>query len=69
MQEILASGRLDFLPLAEHVEAAKADSLWQLLMLQGAVGEDAHAELLAYAAPSYYGMAVADVKPSSPRAA
>jgi aromatic ring-opening dioxygenase LigB subunit len=59
--DILGSERLDFLPLAEHVEAAKADSLWQLLMLQGAMGEDARADLLAYAAPSYYGMAVAEV--------
>ena len=60
-QEIVRSGRLDFRPLAEHVEAAKADSLWQLLVLQGATGEDARAELLAYAAPRYYGMAVAEV--------
>jgi aromatic ring-opening dioxygenase LigB subunit len=67
--EVLGSDRLDFLPLAEHVEAAKADSLWQLLMLQGAVGVDARADVLAYAAPSYYGMAVAEVIPSSLRAA
>jgi aromatic ring-opening dioxygenase LigB subunit len=59
--DILGSGRLDFLPLGENVEAAKADSLWQLLVLQGATGVAAHAELLAYAAPSYYGMAVAQV--------
>jgi len=59
--EILGSGRLDFRPLAEHVDAAKADSLWQLLVLQGALGEGARAELLAYAAPTYYGMAVAEV--------
>ncbi len=61
LQEILASERLDFLPLAEHVEAGKADSLWQLLVLQGAVGEAASADVLAYAAPTYYGMAVAEV--------
>lgn len=67
--DVLRSDRLDFLPLAGHVEAAKADSLWQLLVLQGAMGEGVHAELLAYAAPSYYGMAVAEVSPSSPRAA
>jgi len=48
---------LDFTPLAELVDAAKADSLWQLLMLQGASA--GRAELLAYAAPTYYGMAVA----------
>jgi len=59
--DLLRSERLDFLPLAEHVERAKADSLWQLLILQGAIGADARADLLAYAAPTYYGMAVAEV--------
>jgi aromatic ring-opening dioxygenase LigB subunit len=59
--EILGSGRLDFRPLGEHVEAGKADSLWQLLVLQGAMGENARTTLLAYAAPTYYGMAVAEV--------
>jgi aromatic ring-opening dioxygenase LigB subunit len=48
----------DFRPLADLVEAAKADSLWQLLVLQGAVA-GRPLELLAYAAPTYYGMAVA----------
>jgi aromatic ring-opening dioxygenase LigB subunit len=62
LQEILASDRLDFLPLAELVEPAKADSLWQLLVLQGAVGESARADVLAYAAPTYYGMLVAEVQ-------
>jgi aromatic ring-opening dioxygenase LigB subunit len=61
VQEILRSGHLDFEPLAALVDEAKADSLWQLLVLQGAVGEDAAAELLAYAAPTYYGMLVASV--------
>jgi aromatic ring-opening dioxygenase LigB subunit len=59
--DVLRSDRLDFLPLADDVDAAKADSLWQLLMLQGAMGAGARADLLAYAAPSYYGMAVAEV--------
>jgi aromatic ring-opening dioxygenase LigB subunit len=56
-QELLGELPLDFTPLAELVDAAKADSLWQLLVLQGAV--PGPAELLAYAAPTYYGMAVA----------
>jgi aromatic ring-opening dioxygenase LigB subunit len=43
------------------VEDAKADSLWQLLVLQGALGQGAAADLLAYALHSYYGMAVAEV--------
>jgi aromatic ring-opening dioxygenase LigB subunit len=62
LQEILASDRLDFLPLASLAEDGKADSLWQLLVLQGAVGETARADVLAYAAPTYYGMLVADVE-------
>ena len=61
LQEILASDRLDFLPLAELVEDGKADSLWQLLVLQGAVGDTGKADVLAYAAPTYYGMLVASV--------
>ena len=61
VQEILAADRLDFLPLAELVEPGKADSLWQLLVLQGAMGEAARADFLAYAAPTYYGMLVAEV--------
>jgi aromatic ring-opening dioxygenase LigB subunit len=59
-QELLGRQPLDFRPLAELVDAAKADSLWQLLVLQGAA--DGPAELLAYAAPTYYGMAVAIVE-------
>lgn len=55
-RECCATG--DFRPLAELVEAAKADSLWQLLVLQGAAG-GRPLELLAYGVPSYYGMAVA----------
>lgn len=54
--ELVAAG--DFRPLADSVADAKADSLWQLLVLQGATGGQG-GELLAYAAPTYYGMAVA----------
>lgn len=61
LQRILASDRLDFLPLAGLVDDAKADSLWQLLVLQGAVGERARADVLAYLAQSYFGMLVAEV--------
>lgn len=55
-QELVPVG--DFRPLAELVGDAKADSLWQLLVLQGATGGRG-GELLAYAVPTYYGMAVA----------
>jgi aromatic ring-opening dioxygenase LigB subunit len=58
-QALLSVEPLDFTPLEALVEAAKADSLWQLLVLQGAA--PGRPELLAYAAPSYYGMAVAVV--------
>jgi aromatic ring-opening dioxygenase LigB subunit len=61
LQEIVASDRLDFFPLAELAEDGKADSLWQLVVLQGAVGESARPDVLAYAAPTYYGMLVAEV--------
>ena len=61
LQEILTSDLHDFNPLAELVEAGKADSLWQLLVLQGAVGEYSRADVLAYAAPTYYGMLVAEI--------
>jgi aromatic ring-opening dioxygenase LigB subunit len=62
LQEIVASDRLDFFPLAPLAEDGKADSLWQLVVLQGAVGVDARADVLAYAAPTYYGMLVAEVE-------
>jgi aromatic ring-opening dioxygenase LigB subunit len=56
LRELVPAG--DFRPLAELVDDAKADSLWQLLVLQGATGGRG-GELLAYAQPTYYGMAVA----------
>ena len=61
LQEIVASDRLDFFSLAELAADGKADSLWQLVVLQGAVGEAARADVLAYAAPTYYGMLVAEI--------
>jgi aromatic ring-opening dioxygenase LigB subunit len=63
VQQIVRDGPFRFETLEPIVEAAKADSLWQLLVLQGAAGEDAAADLLAYAAPTYYGMLVATVEP------
>jgi len=57
--ELLEQEPLDFRPLVDLVDDAKADSLWQLLVLQGAVR--GRAELLAYSVRSYYGMAVAIV--------
>jgi aromatic ring-opening dioxygenase LigB subunit len=44
------------LELRELAGRAKADSLWQLLVVHGALGDSARWELLAYEVPSYYGM-------------
>jgi aromatic ring-opening dioxygenase LigB subunit len=41
---------------AAFAAAAKADSFWQLLMLDGAIGDGWQAELLSYEVPSYFGM-------------
>ena len=44
----------------ERAYAALADSLWQMLMLHGALEDGGwEAELLSYEAPTYFGMAVA----------
>jgi aromatic ring-opening dioxygenase LigB subunit len=47
------------------VEAAKADSWWQLLMLHGALGEAFDVELLSYEAPTYFGMLCAAFTPKA----
>lgn len=41
---------------------ALADSLWQMLMLHGALGDAFHAELLSYEAPTYFGMLTASFR-------
>jgi aromatic ring-opening dioxygenase LigB subunit len=46
------------------VEAAKADSWWQMVMLHGALGDGWRGELLAYEKPSYFGMLCAAYAPS-----
>ena len=45
---------------------AKADSFWQMLMLHGAIGDRWQGELLAYEAPTYFGMICAAYAPASP---
>jgi len=47
----------------ELVEAAKADSFWQMLMLHGALGDAFEAELLSYECPTYFGMLCAAYSP------
>jgi aromatic ring-opening dioxygenase LigB subunit len=63
--EVVSRNRLgDAVSLEPIVEAAKADSLWQLLVLHGALGDGFRAELLAYEAPTYFGMLCAAFEPS-----
>jgi len=46
---------------------AKADSYWQMLMLEGALGQGGwKGELLSYEAPTYFGMLCAAYAPSFP---
>lgn len=45
------------------VEAAMADSFWQLLMLHGATDGRFDVELLSYEAPTYFGMLCAALTP------
>ena len=55
--ELVRENRLDRLGALERlVEAAKADSLWQLAILHGALGDGFGAELLSYDVPTYFGM-------------
>jgi aromatic ring-opening dioxygenase LigB subunit len=43
----------------QRAQDALADSLWQMLMLHGALGDGFSAELLSYEAPTYFGMLTA----------
>jgi aromatic ring-opening dioxygenase LigB subunit len=64
--ELVSGDRLDRLsdiPL-ELVEAAKADSWWQLLMLHGATVKGWSGRLVSYEAPTYFGMLTAAYVPS-----
>ena len=64
--ELVRENRLgDLVGLAELVEAAKADSLWQLAVLHGALGSDFDVELLSYEAPTYFGMLCAAYAPAA----
>jgi aromatic ring-opening dioxygenase LigB subunit len=49
---------------SEFARDAKADSYWQMLMLEGALGHDGwKGELLSYEAPTYFGMLCAAYAP------
>jgi aromatic ring-opening dioxygenase LigB subunit len=58
--ELVLDNRVDdALALGPLAGPAYADSLWQLLVLHGALGDRFRAELLSYEAPTYFGMLVA----------
>ena len=56
------SGLLEFDP--GFVDAAKADSWWQLLMLHGALGDAWEGDFLTYEASTYFGMLCAAYEPN-----
>ena len=63
--ELVRENRLaELLELEDLAGRGKADSLWQMLVLHGALGDGWRAELLSYEAPSYFGMLVAAFEPS-----
>jgi aromatic ring-opening dioxygenase LigB subunit len=63
--ELVRADRLgDLLELdPAFIEAAKADSFWQMLMLHGALGDGWRGEFLSYEAPTYFGMLCAAYEP------
>ena len=64
--ELVRESRLGELDrLAQLVEPAKADSLWQLAVLHGALGSGYEVELLSYEAPTYFGMLCAAYAPTA----
>jgi aromatic ring-opening dioxygenase LigB subunit len=56
------AGLLDFDPA--FVDAAKADSWWQLLMLHGALGDGWEGDFLSYESPTYFGLICAACVPN-----
>ena len=62
--ELVRENRLgDVLALESIVEAASADSLWQMAMLHGALRDGFDVELLSYERPTYFGMLCAAFEP------
>lgn len=62
VQDDRLSGLLDFDPA--FVEAAKADSWWQLAMLHGALDDRWRGDFLSYEASTYFGMLCAAYAPN-----
>ncbi len=62
--ELVRENRLgDVLSLEAIVDAASADSLWQLAVLHGALGDRFRADFLSYERPTYFGMLCAAFEP------
>jgi aromatic ring-opening dioxygenase LigB subunit len=62
--ELVSENRLgDVLALESIVDAASADSLWQLAVLHGVLGDGFSAQLLSYERPTYFGMLCAAFEP------
>jgi len=65
--ELVEANRLGALAELESiVEDAKADSLWQMAVLDGALGDAFAVELLTYERPTYFGMLCAAFEPRMP---
>jgi aromatic ring-opening dioxygenase LigB subunit len=62
VQEDRLDGLLELDP--GFVEAAKADSWWQLAMLHGALGDDWRGDFLSYEVSTYFGMLCAAFAPN-----
>jgi aromatic ring-opening dioxygenase LigB subunit len=62
---LVGENRLGDLPkLEEIVVDASADSLWQMVVLHGALGDGFRCELLSYDRPTYFGMLCAAFEPA-----
>jgi aromatic ring-opening dioxygenase LigB subunit len=62
--ELVRENRLgEAFQLEPIVAAASADSLWQLVLLHGALADGFEAELLSYECPTYFGMLCAAFEP------
>jgi aromatic ring-opening dioxygenase LigB subunit len=65
--DLVRENRLgDVVELESIVAAANADSLWQLALLHGALGEAFEVELQSYERPTYFGMLCAAFEPREP---
>ena len=62
--DLVSRNALGDLPsLEDIVSAASADSLWQMVVLHGALGDAFRAELISYERPTYFGMLCAAFEP------